>query len=167
MRTTETILSLGSNQGDRLFWLKQAGLALLALPDTRCVALSPVYETVPVAVPEAYADLLFLNCVAILETALAPCAFSSAVHAIEDSLGRLRGDTPGLPRTIDIDILTFGDLQSAVPELLLPHPRACSRRFVLQPLADLRPNFIFPGNNMTVSDLLNTLPPTPHVRRLA
>ncbi len=165
MKRCETILSLGSNQGDRLDWLKQAGLALLALPDTRCVAFSPVYETAPVGVPETYASQPFLNCVAILETDLDPRAFSIAIHAIEDRLGRVRGDTLGLPRTIDIDILTFGDLQSAAPELLLPHPRASVRRFVLQPLADLRPGFVFPGTSRTVTDLLNALPPGPPVQR--
>lgn len=165
MSRCEAILSLGSNQGDRLDWLKQAGLALLALPDTRGVAFSPVYETAPVDVPEAYANQPFLNCVVLLETGLDPHAFSHAIHAIEDRLGRRRGGTFGLPRTIDIDILAFGDLQSAAPDLLLPHPRACVRRFVLQPLADLRPDFVFPGTARSVSDLLSALPPGPTVRR--
>jgi 2-amino-4-hydroxy-6-hydroxymethyldihydropteridine diphosphokinase len=163
--TNEVILSLGSNQGDRLAWLKRAGLELLALPDTRCVAFSPVYETDPVGVPAEFRDLLYLNCVVIAETRLTPEAFSASVHAIEDRLGRTRGDTPSLPRTIDIDLIAFGDLRAASPALALPHPRARERRFVLQPLADLRPGFVFPGDSLTVADLLRALPPEPRVTR--
>ena len=161
----EALLSLGSNLGDRLAWLKRAGLELLALPDTRCVAISPVYETDPVGAPAPYRGLLYLNCVVIVETGLAPDDLSTAVHAVEDRLGRTRGATPNLPRTIDIDILSFDGLRVDSPALTLPHPRARERRFVLQPLADLRPDFIFPGDTKTVSDLLSTLPPEPRVRR--
>ena len=161
----EALLSLGSNLGDRLAWLKRAGLELLALPDTRCVAISPVYETEPVGAPASCRGLLYLNCVVILETGLAPDAFSDAVHVVEDRLGRTRGATPNLPRTIDIDILSFDGLRLDSPALTLPHPRARERRFVLQPLADLRPDFVFPGDTRTVSDLLRALPPEPRVTR--
>jgi 2-amino-4-hydroxy-6-hydroxymethyldihydropteridine diphosphokinase len=163
----EAILSLGSNQGDRLAWLKQAGLELLALPDTCCVAISPVYETAPVGVPAEFAEHHFLNCVVIVETALAPDAFSDAIHAVEDQLGRARGAAPNLPRTIDIDIIALGSLQLSSPTLTLPHPRARERRFVLQPLADLRPDFVFPGDTQTVSELLRALPLTPRATRYA
>ena len=164
--TCEAILSLGSNQGDRLLWLKRAGLELLALPDTRVLAISPVYETDPVGVPDGFASHLFLNCIVIVETGLAPEAFSAAVHAAEDRLGRTRSETPNLPRTIDIDIITFGGLRVASPALTLPHPHARERRFVLQPLADLRPGFVFPGDTSSVSDLLHALPPEPRVTRI-
>lgn len=161
----EAVLSLGSNQGDRLAWLKRAGLELLALPETHCVAFSPVYESTPVSVPEDYRHLCFLNCVVIVETRLSPDAFSDAIHAIEDRFGRARAETAGLPRVIDIDILTFGDIQANASHLTLPHPRARQRRFVLQPLADLRPDFVFPGDTQTVTDLLRALPPEPRVWR--
>ncbi len=165
MQRHEAILSLGSNQGDRLAALKQAGLELLALPETCAVAFSPVYETEPVGAPEGYGHLRFLNCVVILETGLSPEAFSQAIHAIEARLGRTRTAAAGLPRVIDLDILTFGDVLSDAPHLTLPHPRACGRRFVLQPLTDLRPGFVFPGQSQTVSELLRTLPPEPRVWR--
>jgi 2-amino-4-hydroxy-6-hydroxymethyldihydropteridine diphosphokinase len=161
----EAILSLGSNQGDRLAWLNKAGDALNALPDVRITAHSLVYETEPVGVPPAFGGLLFLNCVVIVATGLSPVPFSDAVHAIEDRLGRARGGTPNLPRTIDIDILAFDDLRIASPSLTLPHPRARERRFVLQPLVDLRPSFVFPGDTQTVSDLLESLPLQPRVLR--
>ena len=165
MKHCEAILSLGSNQGDRLAWLKRAGLELLALPDTSCVAFSPVYETEPVGVSSEFAGLNFLNCVVIVQTGLSPESFSAAIHAVEDRLGRTRGDTPNLPRTIDIDIIAFGALRLESPSLTLPHPRARGRRFVLQPLADLRPGFVFPGDSKTVADLLSALPPFPQVTR--
>ncbi len=166
MAACEAILSLGSNQGDRLAWLKRAGLALLALPRTRLVALSPVYESDPVDVPETCLALPFLNCVAVLETTLDPSALSDAVHAIEADLGRTRDGTRGQPRTIDIDIIAFGELALNTPALTLPHPRAAARRFVLQPLADLRPGCVLPGQTRTVAELLGALPPVPSVRRL-
>jgi 2-amino-4-hydroxy-6-hydroxymethyldihydropteridine diphosphokinase len=164
-QTREAILSLGSNQGDRLSWLKQAGLALLALPRTRLAALSPVYESDPVGVPDACRHLPFLNCVAVLETSLDPHALMAALSAIEAGLGRTRGGAAGLPRTLDIDIVALGGLTLDTPGLTLPHPRARQRRFVLQPLADLRPDFAFPGDASTVSDLLRGLPPEPRVWR--
>lgn len=159
------LLSLGSNLGDRTGWLNRACEELAELPDTRLTARSPLYETDPVDVPAAFADRLFLNCVAILETAQDPLAFSRAVHAIETKLGRVRNETPHTPRTVDIDILAFGDRIMETPELTLPHPRCRSRRFVLQPLADLRPNYRFPGEQQTVAALLRDLPESPRVAR--
>jgi 2-amino-4-hydroxy-6-hydroxymethyldihydropteridine diphosphokinase len=161
----EAILSLGSNQSDRLSWLKAAGLALLTLPHTRLVALSPVYESEPVGVPAAYRRLAFLNCVAILLTSLAPHALMASLSAIEAELGRTRDGTAGQPRTIDIDLIALGGLTLDTPGLTLPHPRAKERRFVLQPLADLRPGFVFSGDTLTVSDRLCALPPEPRVWR--
>ena len=160
----EAILSLGSNQGDRLAGLDHACAALDVWPGILLLARSPVYETEPVGVPSAFANDLYLNRVVIVKTTLAPATFSNAIHTIEEHLGRARG-APGLPRVIDIDIITFGHLRLDTPELTLPHPRARARRFVLQPLADLRPDFVLPGDTQTVSDLLQALPPTPRVTR--
>ena len=159
----EAILSLGSNEGDRLAWINRACDALAALSDTRLTARSPVYETEPVGVPQRFSSQLYLNGVVIVETSLAPAAFSDAIHAIEAGYGRLRGDMPNQPRTLDIDIISIDNLILDTPSLTLPHPRACSRRFVLQPLADLRPDYRLPGETKTVSDLLRTLPSRPCV----
>ena len=161
----DAVLSLGSNQGDRLAWLTRAREALETWPEIRLLAGSPVYETEPDGVPQAFARHRFLNQVVLVATTLAPEAFSNAVHAIEERLGRTRGAVPGSPRTLDIDILSFDDLRLETPELTLPHHRARLRRFVLQPLADLRPEFVFPGDTRSVSDLLRALPPGPAVRR--
>lgn len=157
----EAILSLGSNQGDRLAWLKQATFALLALPRVRAVAISPVYETEPVDEAEG-GD--FLNGALIMETDLPPHALLNALRDIERLLGRTRGPRPGLPRTLDLDLIALGDIQCDTPSLVLPHPRARLRRFVLQPLADIRPEYIFPGDTRTVSEILRALPTTPAVR---
>ena len=112
-----------------------------------------------------FSSQLYLNSVVIVETRLAPAALSDATHAIEASLGRVRGDMPNLPRTLDIDIIAIDNLILDSPSLTLPHPRACIRRFVLQPLADLRPDYRLPGEPRTVADLLDALPPGPRVVR--
>ncbi len=159
----ESVLSLGSNEGDRLAWLARARAALAAEEALTVRACSPVYETDPVEVPAAFARQRYLNQIVIVETALAPRAFARLIHAIESLLGRKRGSERNLPRSIDIDIITFGDLRSADPDLTLPHPRAGMRRFVLQPLADLRPAARLPGDTRTVSERLRNLPDVPRV----
>lgn len=130
------LVALGSNIEPRARFLEQALDALARFPDTRLVAASSVMETEPVDVPTAFADRKFLNQVAVLESALDPFAFSRRMHAVEDSLGRVRTVRNG-PRTIDIDLIDFGGEIIDTPELTLPHPRARQRDFVCQPLAEL------------------------------
>jgi len=163
----ESVLSLGSNEGDRLLWLTRARTALAAESAITVRACSPIYETDPVGVPEAFARQRYLNQIVIVETALDPKAFSNLLHALERRLGRTRGPVRNLPRTLDIDIITFGDMCSADPELTLPHPRAGTRRFVLQPLADLRPDARLPGDPLTVIERLRDLPEIPRVTYFA
>lgn len=159
-------LSLGSNLGDRLQWLEQARGLLDRHPDMRVTATSPVYETEPCGAPEAYAAAHYLNMAVTVETGLPPIAFSDAVHAIENDMGRRRHTRPNLPRNIDIDIICHGETAVSAPTLTLPHPRAHLRRFVLQPLADLLPDLILPGQTRTVTELLQSLPKTPRAARL-
>lgn len=130
------IVSLGSNVEPRRDYLTRAVDALSALPQTHLVKASSVIETEPVDVPPAFADLKFLNQAAVFETALGPEEFSRRMHAIEDGLGRVRTVRNG-PRTVDIDLVDFGGIRMATPELTLPHPRAAERDFVLKPLAEL------------------------------
>jgi 2-amino-4-hydroxy-6-hydroxymethyldihydropteridine diphosphokinase len=134
--TVRAIVSLGSNLGDRARSLADATAALAALPGTRLVAESEPEETDPVDVPPEFANLKFLNKVAVFETSLGPEEFSVAMHKIEDSLGRVRTVRNG-PRTIDIDLVDFGGIEMATPSLTLPHPRARERAFVTEPLARL------------------------------
>ncbi len=134
--TVRAVVSLGSNVGNRAAYLRRAIAALSKLPRTRLLDASEVRETEPVDVPHEFSAQKFLNQAAVFETTLEPLAFSRAMHEIEDRLGRVRTIRNG-PRTIDIDLILFGDVKMTTSELTLPHPRAKLRRFVLDPLQDL------------------------------
>lgn len=162
----EAILSLGSNLGDRRIALERACAALAEEPGLRILERSPIYETEPVGVPEEEAGRLFLNQVVIVSTDRSPEALSDTVHAIEARWGRTRTGVHGAARVLDIDLIAFGTERRNTPELTLPHPRTRKRRFVLQPLADLRPNLVLPGESRSVAELLRDLPDTPRVRRI-
>ena len=161
--TTDVILSLGGNQGDRAAWLAFGVRVLAAHPRIRLTDASPIYKTEPVEVPDAYAKAWYFNQVVICETDLDVQTFSVFMHRVEQDAGRRRGDTLNLPRTLDIDLIAFGDVCLETPELTVPHPRARQRRFVLQPLADLRPDYRFPGDEESVREKLEKLPPHPEV----
>ncbi|HEX2046423.1 MAG TPA: 2-amino-4-hydroxy-6-hydroxymethyldihydropteridine diphosphokinase [Acidimicrobiales bacterium] len=122
-------LGLGSNMGDRRAHLRAA---VAALPDV--VAVSPVYETDPVGGPPGQDS--FLNVVVALDTELSPRELLEVGHRLEEAAGRARTEHHG-PRTLDVDVLLVGDLTVRDPDLVVPHPRMWSRRFVLAPLADL------------------------------
>ena len=109
---------------------------LARLPETRLVDVSRVIETKGVDVPAEFANQDFFNQVALFETTLAPLDFSRRMHAIEDELGRVRTVRNG-PRTIDLDLITFGDVHLETPELTLPHPRAKERPFVVEPMREI------------------------------
>jgi len=152
------ILSLGSNIEPRLTWIDKAVEALSALPDIRDVRCSPLYETAPDNVPEMFSNLPFLNGIVTLETRMDPLRLLKVTQAIEKTLGRMHGGVHGAPRTIDIDIIAIEGVRVARPELTVPHPRALTRRFVLQPLADLLPDFHFPDHTQSVSEILAQMP---------
>ena len=164
---TEAGIGLGSNLGDRLANLRAALDRLEALPGVRLLAKSSVYETEPVGVPEAYAALDFLNAAAVFEVTLAVESWSDAVHRIEAAMLRIRTGVRNAPRLIDLDLLYFGDIAMDRPHLHLPHPQCTARRFVCQPLAELRPGLVLPGETRTIADILATLPLEPRVARLA
>jgi len=126
-------VSLGSNLGDRAEYLRAAGEALSALPATRVVATSRIYETAPQELDDQDA---FLNQVVCVETGLEPLDLLYECQRIEREHGRVRDLRFG-PRTLDIDILLFQDAESDDPELTLPHPRMVKRAFVLVPLAEV------------------------------
>ena len=94
-------------------------------------------ETEPVDVPPEFASQKFLNRILVVETALAPQEFAERMHGIERSLGRVRGEVRNAPRTIDIDMIDYEGVVSAEPDLILPHPRARAREFVMGPLRQL------------------------------
>jgi 2-amino-4-hydroxy-6-hydroxymethyldihydropteridine diphosphokinase len=126
-------VSLGSNLGDRAEHLRAAREALSALPGTSVIAASRLYETAP---QDLEAQDAFLNQVVCLETGLEPLDLLHECQRIEREHGRTREIRFG-PRTLDIDILLFQDVESDDPELTLPHPRMVKRAFVLVPLAEV------------------------------
>ncbi|MEV3925433.1 2-amino-4-hydroxy-6-hydroxymethyldihydropteridine diphosphokinase [Actinomadura coerulea] len=150
------VFSIGSNLGDRLDNIQEAVDALFDAPGLDFVAFSPVYETAPFAPPgESIPEQGdFLNIVLIADTRLPPENLLERVLNIENSMRRERLVRWG-PRTLDIDIVTFGDITSDDPHLTLPHPRAHERAFVLVPWADIEPDVLLSGHGR-VGDLAET-----------
>ena len=152
-------LSLGSNLGDRLENLRSAVARIAEIPQLDVVAESSVYETEPMDVPPAHRYRFFLNMVVIAVSESALTEIFAQVQAIEGALGRTPGQVPNAPRAIDIDLIYVGDKVVHSADLILPHPRWQTRRFVLVPLAEVRPGRILPGQRQSVADLLLSLPP--------
>jgi 2-amino-4-hydroxy-6-hydroxymethyldihydropteridine diphosphokinase len=136
--------------------LRRARAEVLALPGVSLPAVaSRVYETEPVqSGPDAGA---FLNAVLEVEYAGQPITLLDGLQRIEAELGRPSKRPRNAPRTIDLDILYAGNLVLSNDEVVIPHPRLHLRRFVLTPLADIRPDLILPGQQQTIAGLLATL----------
>jgi 2-amino-4-hydroxy-6-hydroxymethyldihydropteridine diphosphokinase len=98
-----------------------------------------------------------------IRTSLDPGQLLRQLTRLESELGRSPARGQNTPRSLDLDILYAGQLVIDTPTLVLPHPRMTARRFVLQPLADVRPDFVLPGNKRDIAQLLATLPPAPRV----
>jgi 2-amino-4-hydroxy-6-hydroxymethyldihydropteridine diphosphokinase len=144
-----TVIAMGSNLGDRLDYL-QGGLdSLFDTPHLRFLAVSPVYETTPVGGPE---QPNYLNAVVIAQTSMPARAVLERCLALEDAFGRVRDELWG-PRTLDLDLIVYGDEVSNSQGLTLPHPRAHERAFVLAPWHDADPQAQLPGYG-PVADLL-------------
>lgn len=141
MRRVGAWIGLGSNLDDPPVRLERALAAIDRLPGTRRVATSPFYRTPPVG-PQDQPD--FCNAVAGIETELEPLPLLDALQAIETAEGRRRGRRWG-PRTLDLDILLYGDCRIDEPRLRVPHPYLHERAFVLIPLAAVAPDAVVPG----------------------
>lgn len=131
-------LGIGSNLGDRLAHLQLAVDSLASEPRIRVVAVSPVYETDPVGGP-VQDD--FLNAVVAIDTDLSARELLDVAMFVEQAAHRVREERWG-PRTLDVDILTYGDATIAEPDLVVPHPRMHERAFVLAPLHDVAPDLV-------------------------
>jgi 2-amino-4-hydroxy-6-hydroxymethyldihydropteridine diphosphokinase len=142
-------LALGSNLGDREARLREAA-AKLEAAEIRILRCSPVYETEPQDVRD---QGWFLNAVLEAETALFPIQLLARTQKIEREMGRQLVKISG-PRTIDIDILLYGNFVIRTPQLEIPHPRMTARRFVLEPLAALAPDLRLPLAGRTVREML-------------
>ena len=154
-------LGLGSNLGDRLDHLRQGVELLQSHPAIRITRISSVYETAPVG-PVEQPD--FLNLVAAADTTLSPEELLSVAQEIERRLHRVRTIRWG-PRTLDIDILLYGDRILHREELTIPHPRMEERAFVLIPLLEVARNLRIPGSGATVRERIEKAPDRPGVRR--
>ncbi len=148
---TTAYLGLGSNLGDREGFLRQAAALLAAEGDITVKKVSSIYETEPVGFTDQGA---FLNAVAIVETELSVVELLNKCLAVEQNLQRVRDMRWG-PRTIDIDILLFGEQTIDDPQLTVPHPRLGERLFVLIPLHEVAPDVAFGGK--TVADYIAQL----------
>lgn len=140
-------LALGSNLGDRLAVLQRAVDLLAGIEGIEVLRSSRVYETEPVGPPQPR----YLNAVLEVRTRLAPGELLAACLGVEDALGRVRAERWG-PRTVDVDVLTYGEEEIDGPDLTVPHPRMHERGFVLVPLLELTPDPPLPGGRH-VADL--------------
>ena len=151
---TRAYVGLGANLGDRERTLREAVAALAAEEGIEVVAVSALRETEPVGVGE---QPLFLNGAAAIDTALAPGELLGRLLAVEQRFGRIRVPGEHGPRTLDLDLLLYGDEKiEEAGRLTVPHPRLHERRFVLEPLAELDPGLVIPGRG-TVESLLSGL----------
>jgi 2-amino-4-hydroxy-6-hydroxymethyldihydropteridine diphosphokinase len=151
---TRAFVAIGSNVGDRHRHCREAQDRLGRLPETVLIQASGFIETAP---QEGATGGPFLNGVAELETALSPEALLRALQEIETALGRPVHRGRGTPRTMDLDILLYGDRLVRQPGLEIPHPRMAQRRFVLEPLAAIAPDARHPALNLTAAALLRRL----------
>lgn len=146
----QAVLAIGSNLGDRIGRLQGGVSALEDTPEVTIVAISSVYETEPVGSPEDSGR--FLNAVVLIDTTLTVHTLLDRALAIEDAFGRERSE-PGAPRTLDVDVIVVGDRVADDDALVLPHPRAHERAFVLVPWLEIDPEGEIPGKGF-VADLI-------------
>ena len=139
---TRAYVGLGANLGDREGTLRAAVDALGAEDGIEVVAVSALRETEPVGVGE---QPLFLNGVVALDTTLTAGELLDLLLAVEQRFGRVRVAGEHGPRTLDLDLLLYGDEEVDEPGLTVPHPRLHERRFVLEPLAEVAPGLVVPG----------------------
>lgn len=153
---TVAVVALGANLGDRRETVEHAAARIGRLPLVDDVRLSPLHETVAVRPEGPDPDApTYVNAVALVTTRLAPQVLLGMLHAIEEEHGRERRERWG-DRTLDLDLITYGDVTSDEQHLLLPHPRAAERLFVLEPWFDLDPEAVIPGRGR-VADLVEAL----------
>lgn len=141
MPEVRAYVGIGSNLDDPVAQVRRAFAELAELPQSRLLGRSPLYRSAPLG-PADQPD--YVNAVACLETSLAPYSLLARLQAIERVHRRVRGRRWG-PRTLDLDLLLYGELTQDDPALVLPHPRLHERAFVLYPLADLAPDLVIPG----------------------
>lgn len=156
--TTRCVIALGSNLGDRLANVRAGVAGLSTTEGVEVVAVSRLYETAPVGGPDDQGP--YYNAALVADVELGPAETLALLHRIEASRERERLVHWG-PRTLDLDLLVYGDLVSDDPALELPHPRQHLRRFVLVPVCDVAAEVVHPRLGRTMLDLLADLPVEP------
>lgn len=156
---TEAFVGLGSNRGDRAERLRLAVEGIAALEGTRVLAVSSIYETDPVGEPGSP----YFNAVVRIATELDPAALWAGLRGVETALGRPARERSG-PRTIDVDLLYYGDRRYRDEELEIPHPRVGERLFVLVPMTELAPGWKDPRNGLRMDHLTRGRGPIDQVR---
>lgn len=154
-------LALGANLGDRRGAMAAAVDSIASIEQVRLTGVSGLYACA--AAETTIAQPNFLNAVVRVSSGLPAERLLDAVLEIENALGRER-PAHHAPRTIDIDILSFGDMIVDTPNLQLPHPRMHNRMFVLKPLADIDPEWVHPRSGLVVGQLLRKIEPDPSLR---
>lgn len=147
-------IALGSNLGHSFTTIVQAIKDLAQQPEIKVTAISSMYATKPTGYLEQDD---FINAVCGVETTLSPALLLSRMFETENKFKRVRMFKNG-PRTLDLDLVSYGDVVSDTPELILPHPHAHERDFVLVPLHEIAPDYVMPRHNLTVRELLSRLP---------
>ena len=143
-------VALGANLGAAAATVSAAATALAEIPQTSLVVVSSLYQTAPLGLKN---QPDFINAVAAVDTALSPQALLESLFALEARFGRSRS-VPNAPRTLDLDLLLYGEIRLDEAQLTLPHPRLHQRSFVLMPLAEIAPDCLIPGRG-GVRDLLD------------
>ena len=150
-------LSIGSNLGDKQSNIASSITMLGSYVNNKNIRISSFYSSEPLYNQDQPS---FIKIIVELDTTLSPFEFLNQVHEIEKTLGRKFPRKKNEPRTIDIDIILFGNSLIETDQLIIPHPGALLRKFVLVPLSELIPEEIFPGTNHKIVDLLNNCPDT-------
>lgn len=156
-------LGLGGNLGEPFETFKRSRKQLLSHPQISLIRSSPVYQTPPLGGPAGQPD--YLNAVLMLKTDLEPQTLLAQCQKVEEGEGRVRTERWGA-RTLDLDLLFFGDQIIREEGLQVPHPRLEERHFVLLPLVALAPELLHPTSGLNMQELLNKLPPAKNIRVL-
>lgn len=159
MSMSGIFLSLGSNLGDRGQNLQEA-LVALEKWGIKIIRTSSIYETEPIG---NHDQPMFLNMVVQIETEKSPQDLLMIIHSIERANGRVRTSEQWGPRTLDIDLLLYGDEMLEQPDLKIPHPHLQERKFVLVPLNEIAPDFVHPVLKKTVRQLLESCDDTSRI----
>lgn len=158
----KSYILLGGNLNDRKFYISSA-IQLIKTLAGPVIEKSSLYETAPWGFEN---ENMFLNQVVVVETYLEPADLFQTIVSIENQLGRTRNGSRFSSRTIDIDILFYEDRVISTESLTIPHPRIKERRFVLEPMCELNPQFIHPLEKTTMKELLDSCPDKLEVGRL-